>query len=105
MWGCGIGQGYILPTIIIDLSIVFLGQESSCGLGASYPVLQYRLGPSPLHGAALKTRNQTTMSEDIENNAVQRQLAIMQQLLNTHLEIMKLQANNNAQLASIPDTG
>ena len=43
------------------------------------------------------------MSEDGENNAVQRQLANMQQLLNTQLEIMKLQATNNATLASTVD--
>ena len=43
------------------------------------------------------------MSEEDGNNAVQRQLADMQQLLNTQLEIMKLQATNNATLAGTVD--
>ena len=39
------------------------------------------------------------MSEEQETNGAQKQLADMQQLLNTQLEIMKLQATNNAIVA------
>ena len=44
------------------------------------------------------------MSEEDGNNGVQKQLNDMQQLLNTQLEIMKLQATNNVSLAGNPGT-